>query len=386
MHSNLGFSGSSRYFKDACPASIRMSSSFPSETNSAAEQGTAAHELGEFCCSTGFSVYDCIGMTFNGFIVDDEMANAVAVYVGYVKSLQLKYGVKSLLEQRVTMMFDDRTDVFGTSDHVLIAKPQRVLHVDDYKHGYGLVEVKNNTQAIGYAISTLDTFNLWNDIDTIHTSIIQPRAQHIDGIIRHYSYTVEEMKEWKARYIESIHLTEDKSVKPFAGDHCKYCKARSTCRARMTLTLNTAYRDSPLHEMSFEELCVVMSEIEGVTSHLNAVKQQVIDGARKGKRIEGYKLVKSNVWAQVKDEKGLVAAAGDKADQLYEKKLVSMSKAKKVLPQSVVNEFYVKPEASTTVVKVNDSRPAINVGSAVGVFQPITVIVPSAVGVFSPVN
>ena len=61
--------------------------------NAAVEQGTAAHELGEFCIRFGISPVDCIGMMFNKHVVDEAMAEAVALYTGYANELHIKTAV-----------------------------------------------------------------------------------------------------------------------------------------------------------------------------------------------------------------------------------------------------------------------------------------------------
>ena len=382
-HSVHGFSGASRWIEDACPASIRMSRGAENSTNPAAELGTAAHELGEFCLKFGLNATDGLGLEFNGHIVDEPMTQASAVYVLHARARELKYGIKSMLEQRVLMTSLGRTDVFGTSD--LIARVGRKLFIDDYKHGYGLVEVEGNPQFTGYAVSTLDTFGWWNEIDEIECTVIQPRASHASGPIRSVTYTIDEMRIWQQKFARSVALTEDKNQKPKAGSWCKYCPARGNCRARMMLTLEIAYRDCPENELSPGEIEALLKEIDGVKTHIEALSYRALQLGRAGHRFDGYKLVNSIVRASCKDEKALVKDAQEKGidiTRLFEQKLVSMTSARKVLPAALINKHYIKPPASTTLVKLTDSRPALRVGSAVGIFDN-ALPHPSAVDIFN---
>lgn len=389
-HSKHGFSGLSRWIEDACPASLRMSSRYSGSTNPAAELGTAAHELGEFCLNLGVNTYDCIGLEFNKHIVDEPMAEASAVYVSYIRSLEVQYRIRARLEQRVTMTSLGRSDVFGTSDCAIIALQNRILHIADYKHGYGLVEVIGNPQLPGYGVSTLDTFDLWDKVDTVIVTIIQPRAQHIDGPIRTTSYTIAEMRLWQQKIARSVVLTEDKTQRPKAGSWCRYCPARGNCRARMMLTLQTAYRDCPLDEVSPGETEILFSELSGVETHLKAIAARALDLGREGHVFGEYKLVKSIVKAKCHDEEALIADAikqGVDTSELFENKLVSMTKAKKVLPWQLVNKHYIKPPQSTTLVPLSNNRPAISVGSATGVFSAVnTQPTPSAINIFGEVK
>lgn len=367
-HSNVfSFSASARLM--ACPASRRMSIGQENTTNPQAELGTAAHKLGEFCLTFGLNADECIGMTFDNHTVDDYMADAVAVYVGYVRSLQVKTGCRAMLEQRVTMLSLGRTDVFGTSDCTLIAGD--TLYVTDYKHGYGIVEVANNTQLIAYAIATLDTFNLWQTIKRVVTTIVQPRASHIDGPIRTHEYTVDDLRvNWWPQYAEAVRAGEDPTTPTKAGKHCKYCPARGYCRSRIMATLQSAYWDNSLEVMTNVEIEVLYGEIDQIKTNIEAIAGRALGIAREGYQFAEFKLVDSITRYQCKDEQGLVKAAieaGVTSDKLYEQKLKSMTAVKKVLPWQVVNQFYERPPASTTLVPLSDNRPAKRASSGFGV-------------------
>lgn len=361
IHSRVfSFSSSNRLM--ACPASRRMSEGLESTTNPQAELGTAAHECGEHCLRFGFEPEECLGLEFNGHTVDHNMIDAVSVYVGYVRSLQVQTGCKAMLEQRVTMSSLGRTDVFGTSDCTLVDRARRTLYVTDYKHGFGIVEVENNTQLIAYAIATLDTFQLWQDIDHVVTTIVQPRKGHTDGPIRSCSYTVTSLREtWWPQYLQAVQAGEDLNTKPVAGKHCKYCPARGFCRARVMMTLEHAYHDKPIDVMTDDEIAVLYEETENIKTNVEAIKGRALEIARNGYQFEQFKLVDGYTRAKCTDEKGLVQAAkqqGIDETQLYEQKLKSMTAVKKVLPWKLVNQFYEKPPASTTLVPMNDNRPA----------------------------
>lgn len=368
QHSNVfSFSASGRLM--ACPASRRMSAGQANTTNPMAELGTAAHELGEHCLRWGFEPDECIGLTFNKHVVDEQMVDAVKIYVGYVRSLQIKTGCRAMLEQRVTMSSLGRLDVFGTSDCTLIAGD--TLYVTDYKHGYGVVEVQDNTQLIAYGIATLDTFNLWQTVTRVVTTIVQPRKGHIDGPIRSAEYSVADLREvWWPKYLAAVQAGEDPNTPTVAGSHCKYCPARGYCRARVMATLQTAYWDKPLDKMTDAEIEVLYSHIDEAKTNLEAIQGKALDNARQGYLFSEYKLVDSITRYRCTDEVGLIQAAQDAgvtSDKLYEQKLKSMSAVKKVLPWKVVNQYYEKPPTSTTLVPMSDNRPAKRSSTGFGV-------------------
>jgi hypothetical protein len=386
-HSVYSFSASDRWMK--CPAAIRMSAGYPNTTNDAAELGTAVHMLGEFCIKIGCSPKHCIGMKFNGIVVTEKMAEDASLYRNFSDNLTLQTGVKPLIEQRVVMSSLGRTDVYGTSDLTHIALSMRKVFTSDYKNGYGLVDVNDNSQLAGYSVATLDTFDLWDKVDEVVNTIIQPNYHHIDGPIRSVVYTIPELRQWQQRYAIAVKRAEDPNEKPVAGEHCHYCPAQANCRARLEYALNIAYTDVPLNEVSVGELERLYSEVGSVETWLKAIKGRMLTEARNGVNFKAFKLVESYSRANVDDVAGLVkeaAAAGVDVTRLYhDPKVKGKTECKKFLPANLIDKYFKVPPKSTTVVDMTDNRPAVRVGKAEGIFAPIDEPRPSAEGIFGAI-
>ena len=364
-HSVFSFSGSSRWFEGKCPASIRMSKGYPNESNPSAELGTAAHELGEFVAGLGVNIRDCFGMTFNGFDVDHKMIDDVSIYTGYLAERTILHDIKPLLEQRVTMTSLGRDDVFGTSDANFIAVNHGVLEIVDYKNGYGVVEAQDNSQTAGYGVATMDTFNLWDKIDTVVTTIVQPNGNHFQGPIRQAVYSFSQMREWQEKYRRSVSLAEDKNQKPNAGEHCHYCLAQANCRARIEYVMENAYTNVPFDELSLGELELIYRNTSNIKKFLEKVETRVLDYALKGRKFEGIKVVANYGRTQCKDEKGLVKYAkeveGLKTEDIYNIKLKSKTDLKRVLPESVIKDYFVSPPPGKKLVPMHDNSPALRI-------------------------
>jgi hypothetical protein len=262
----------------------------------------------------------------------------------------------------------------------------RTLYITDYKHGYGIVEVANNKQLIGYGIATLDTMQIWEHVDNVVTTIVQPRVQHADGCIRSHTYTTTELVSWQSRFANSIRLAEDPNSKPVPGEHCTWCK-KARCRARFLYVLDVMFPDTPDEELSTGEMGYIYNNLPVFKRFSERVEEDVIETARKtGITPPGTKPVKAIQRARVENEQGLVEAvikSGKDVELLYEKKLKSKTEVKKLIPAEIVNQFFKVPDSRITVAKMNDSRPAIRVGSASGVFTPLT---KSTNGVFTPIK
>lgn len=370
-HSVFAFSSSHRWMEGHCPASIRMSKGYPSQSNPAAERGTCAHELGEFVLRLGFDIRQMLGMVFNDIAVDHKMIDDVSVYTSYVNQMSMKYGAKPLLEQRVVMSSLDRDDVYGTSDCNFLVPSQGIVEITDYKNGYGIVEVQDNPQTIGYAIAALDTFKMWDQVHTVRNTIVQPNGNHVDGPVRTAVYPVRMMLEWREKFRRSIALAEDKSQKPNAGDWCYYCPAQANCRARIGWVLDHAYVDVPFEEMSIPELEAVYREIGSTKAFLDKVEERVFNLAMRGRKFDGYKVVQSYGRAKCKDELALVQEAlslGKTSDELHNTVLKSKTDLKRILPHKIVDKHFVSPEPGKKLVPMHDNSPAIRITAASEVF------------------
>lgn len=381
IHSVYGGSGASIWI--ACNASVPMSEGMPFYTvdyndtdgDKPAAIGTAAHNLAEFCFKLGINTYDCLGMTFGkqpmfpeGFIVDEGMAEAVQLYVGYINSLSKSLNVKPMIECRVVML-SVRPDVFGTSDCIFIVGD--TLYVIDYKHGFVQVDIEFSKQFIFYALAALDTYGLWGQIKHIKTSVVQPRADHAEGSIRAFNYTIEQMYEWREVFRKAV---LNPNPTPTPGTHCKYCPASAYCRPRIERTLRLAYQDKPTDQISIGEVEIIFNEIDVIKKNLEKIEKRMLNHARKGNNIAGWKLVSANKHFICTDEEKFINAAVSKGvdkEKLFSKKLISKSVAEKIVDRDIVDQFFIKPNAASTLARLSDSRPALSKGSAKNVFEAI---------------
>lgn len=194
-HAKHGPSNSALWL--GCAGAIALAEALGLEDtgSDAADEGTAAHEVGEKCLkgrAESLRPKDFVG-TFihvNGtdWEVTEEMAEAVEVYVNHVLNL----GGDPFIEERVDFSAYV-PEGFGTADciveytEVMTDKQGQkrrvnVLEVADYKHGKGIyVSAFDNSQGKIYAIGALETFEdfLENEPELIRIRIVQPRKDNI---------------------------------------------------------------------------------------------------------------------------------------------------------------------------------------------------------------
>jgi hypothetical protein len=272
-HSEFGASSTARLL--TCAGSYRMmqkarkaklytgGSKIPSVY---ADEGTAAHLLAEMCLASGKAPHDFIGqkITLNHrpaqpFAIDFDFAEAVAVYVDWVRGLQA-VGYQVELEQTVEPAWawtgdvhqpQDASlpfDLFGTSDCVAtlkVSQTEGVLVIGDLKFGRGiLVEVKDNAQLKYYALGALRLAELklaGIKFETVTTVIVQPRASHPDGPTRVHTYARQELIDWGRNVLKP---GIDRALLPnqplTAGEHCRFCPAVLACPEMKKKTLEAA--------------------------------------------------------------------------------------------------------------------------------------------------
>ena len=385
-HSPYGFSGAFNYL--TCTKYVQMNKGLKEEGyNEPAEKGTAVHELCEAALLLGLNCQDFIGVrSFNGFEVTEEMAECGQLYVSYVRQLLHERPNAQLnVELRVVMSSIDNI-LYGTSDCVIVDGD--TLIIGDYKNGYGLVEVDKpihitatgqtldgNAQLMGYLLATMDTLQLWGKIRYFKTFVVQPNGNHIDGEIRGFDYTPEDILEWHKAFKVTFDVARSPDAKLVAGSQCTYCKAAGHCAERLRHTMKIAGLTDSMEVLTPDLIMAVLDEASTIKRTLEAIEKKATLLVKQGKTIKNRKLVKSIVRATCPDPEAFVAEAvklkPEIEDKLFNHKLIGMSAAKKILPAELVNKFYEKPEAGTVLVPLTDKRPAIAADAVNAGFKPI---------------
>lgn len=340
----------------------------------AAAEGTCAHLAAEHTLRLGLNSTDVIGVKFNDILVDEVMAENITIYTNRVRVLRNQHvGSRSLIEPRLSMT-SVANDVFGYADHLMIAGD--TLFIDDLKYGFVMVNEEDNAQCAHLAVSALDTFKLWFKIKHVECTIIQPRADHIQGSVRTVKYTIDELAKWRDIFVEAVSAARKPDAPRIAGEHCRYCPVRATCRKRMIRTVFMCSLDTPIENVSDEEISNLLREIPTIKKHLEAVENFATLLARGGKKFNDFKLVKSRVHAVCDDENKLIEEVKTKglneSDLYHPGKMKGKTALRPVLKaiDLDVDDYFTVPEAVTKLVPLTHSATAVN-RSALGVFKPI---------------
>lgn len=409
-HAKFSASGSKRWMN--CPGSIALSEAAPKKGSSVyAMLGTAAHALGEECLAKGHATpkwakgqYIDIGqedkvrfLTASKplenppptmILVDEDMIEAVQVYLDTVRQVYEELGGKAeaemALEQRLDLSWL-RPNMFGTAD-CKIAKWMDTLVIIDYKHGKGVsVEIEGNTQLRYYALGAAAEYDF--EFEKVRMIIVQPRCHHSDGPVREEVITMAELRAFEKQLAEGYDRANEESAILNPGEWCKFCPALGIppgepghCEASWAKVQEMAKTDFELAPAlddgipiptTPEQLSLALQWVPFIDAWCKRVSSAAEAAAQSGVEIPGFKLVqkrtirKWNDFVQDEDlEQELTKTLGLKTEDLYaEPKRLTPPQLEKKLDKAgkalLANSgLVVKPDGALTLVANTDPRQA----------------------------
>lgn len=384
-HAKLSPSSAYRWF--VCPGSVAASAGLPDDSNEYAREGTAAHTLCERCLKTGTDASKWIG-THEGrirvsytdhegnpadqfFLVDHAMAEAVQVYLDYVREIGSAQGARVLVEQKVRLGPIDSVlePVWGTADCIVYVSSTKTLYVIDYKHGAGkVVDVHNNLQLKIYALAAWATFNKQFDVEHVVAAIVQPRAGFEP--VRSVPYAAVDLLDFAQDVVEAVERTQASDAELIPGPHCDWCKRKPTCRALVAKAVDEAqdeFQAKGLQApqfMGIDECVAVLEKAELLEDWIKGVRQYLHEMAERGAHVPGYKLVPrrgQRQWAKPESEViATLAPLVARDEEMYRKELLSPAQMEKVVgKKNMPGTLTVTVSSGYNLVKDTDARPAI---------------------------
>ena len=289
---------------------------------------------------------------------DSEMNECTDDYVQYVAE------ILSMLNDPVVMV-EQRLDFskyvpdgFGTGDCVIVA--DNVLTIIDYKHGKGVaVSAEQNTQMMLYALGALDIFEPLYEVNSVVMVIFQPRLNNVSE----YTVSVTELMDWAENTLRPIALLASKGEGDFcAGEHCRFCRVKATCRKRAEYNLSLARYDFAQPDMlTDDEISSILDKADILISWAGDVKEYALSEALKGRKWQGYKVVEGRSSRKYTDENAVAQAVKAYGENPYsEPELLGVTAMTKLLGKKTFNEVLgdltYKPQGKPTLVPVTDKR------------------------------
>lgn len=372
IHAKLGASSSPKWLPCSGALALEAAVGKPDKGSSFANEGTVAHHVGAECLQRDMNPSQFLNGVYevqpdgevreldddpNGetsFKVNQEMVDALDIYVGYIRDLN---GVSSFIEEKV-----DYSHIvpegFGTADAVIEVYEKvmpdvhvNTLYVCDLKYGKGIkVDAFENTQAMLYALGSLNSldFLFERGIDKIVCVIIQPRIDHIGE----FEISVEDLNKWaeevarpkgekaaKLLHAVTVAMEDGKRGRDAANlippeafnptdKGCQWCKAKGTCKARanqgyesaiegfenldtdekVDLTKIEVSKDTlrNINVLSNTELGAIYDKMKLFTKWMKDLKDNLLERLEAGEKVDGYKLVQgkpgNRTWSDAEME------------------------------------------------------------------------------------
>lgn len=346
-----------------------MSEGVEETTSVYAEEGTQAHELAEYCLSTG--IKDAFSADAREHVHwSHETAEAVQVYLDTVWEAASAKGATLEVETRFHLTAID-PDAFGTNDAMVYDPAKGKLTIIDYKHGAGVaVDVEGNKQLLYYALGAATRkHNL--PLREIEMVIVQPRASHGDGPVRRWTVDPADLLEWSGDLKAAIAATRDPDAPLVAGTHCRWCPAKGFCPAFRDQAIEAARLDfaEPGH-MSPAELADMLEQADVIEAWLKAVREYAYGRAMAGEPPSGFKLVAKRAtrkWANEGEVIKWLKRRGLRDDDIFEMKVRSPAQVEKQIDKDErpdLEQFVIKESSGLTLVPERDRREAVTPGAA----------------------
>lgn len=361
-HAVLSASSSYRWL--ACPPSALECARLPDVQSDFAKQGTEAHALCEYKVkkALGEKVKD---PTKSLTTFDEEMAECTDAYAQFV--LESLAAAKTVCPDPLVLV-EQRLDFsrwvpegFGTGDCLIVADD--TLTVIDYKHGLGvLVDAEKNPQMMCYALGALDLFDGIYDIRQVSMTIFQPRRENVSTC----TLTKEELLQWAETVLKpAAELAAQGKGEYKAGDHCRFCKIRATCRKRAEYNLELAKYDFAVPStLEDREVEAVLAKADELVSWVGDLKDYALQQALAGKKWPGWKLVEGRSNRRYVSDEAVAAKVEEAGYSPYEKKLMGITALTKLLGKrrfdELLTDLIEKPQGKPVLVPETDKRPALH--------------------------
>ena len=360
VHAFLSASASHRWL--SCTPSAAIEAKLPDKTSQYAEEGTRAHALAE--------------KRLNRFLegkplkrkpkdVDGEMWEATEVYVdACIEKINDARKTSPDAEVHVEEQLDFSPWVpkgFGTGDMVIVSDD--FIEVIDLKYGKGVkVSAENNTQMMLYALGLYNTYGMLYGAEKVRMTIVQPRIDNISTA----EMSTEDLLAWG----ESIKPVAEKAFKGegerCAGEHCRFCKAKATCRKLADYELEKVQEDLEPEELTDIDIVYILMRSDSIKKWLTTLEEYALDKAiNDGIAWPGMKVVEGRSNRKINDtdlaRKALTDAGYSMDEIMKPQELQTITALEKIIGKKRFTELMgdnlIKPQGKPTLVPESDRRP-----------------------------
>lgn len=326
---------------------------------SKAEEGTAASELLE-----NLILKKPIGkMASNGVYFDDDMR----FHINDVhEDILERTNSEVLTEQVINWQTRSGVVIRGKYDIAFIDK-RGYLCVEDLKYGWGIVEVEENWQLLGYAIG--EVIRRGQAFEKISLRIHQPRPHHEDGTSREWLIDYTTLLEYKERIETRMQEIVDGDKTLQTSKHCKYCdKSAEACPAfnrlfYRSIEVSTEFSQDNLTEQEISnQLDQIKRAEEVIKIKKDSLEELSIARIKEGKIIPKYVQVEkysNRSWNKGISSEAIKMMTGI---DINEKVMMTPAKAeRKGVPKELVKQIASKKLIGMKLKKQDSTKVGNNI-------------------------
>ena len=280
----------------SCPFSAKVTEMYPQEATVQSLKGDTWHELMDTLITFGTLPLDADATAAEELETLKDFVNELVALGGP--------GTRTFVEYRLEI---PETGEHGFCD-ILIVAPEFLCILDE-KSGYVPVNIERNSQLMVYLLGAIA---LYGKRPKYIIGIHQPNFDHIDGTMRTYDVTEEELDELR----EQIKYSLKNPDLCQAGPWCKhtYCPHRGACEAFHTYTqdyLSLGWHSSEVKTMSDNVLARALDAADELGGYRTELRAEAMRRIMSDRCLEGYKVVKGRRSRTVADPGGVVVAVRD---------------------------------------------------------------------------
>lgn len=364
-HAILSASGAHRWL--ACTRSARIEAELPDNAGAAAAEGTLAHEVAEQRLKNLLTKEP---ITIKLDEIDAEMQEAVDRYVDTcMEKINEAWRESPDAEVHVEERLDFSEWVpegFGTGDMVIMS--DEYIEVIDLKYGKGVpVSAVGNPQMRLYALGLYAKYGTLYGADKVRMTIVQPRLDSISSD----ELTVKELLAWGNDVVGPKAQLAWKGKGDFvAGDHCRFCKARATCRKLAEYELEGIKEDTRPAQLTDIEIAEIVQRADDIKKWLTSVEEFALQQALDGTEWPGLKVVAGRSVRKITDAERAaeLLTSGGYTDIYKPQELKTLTALEKLVGKKkladILADVIDKPAGKPTLVPESDKRPPMEIEAA----------------------
>lgn len=358
-HATLGASSAHRWLM--CPPSALLEKQFPNTDTVYTQEGTEAHSWCEKLLKGQGALKPAAKKKFEA--LPAEMQECCLAYWDYVDSLTQEVRKDCPDAEQLTEVRVDYSEWvpkgFGTCDCAIVS--DGVLHIIDFKYGAGVpVSAEDNPQMKLYAAGAMTALGDFYSFEKIVLHIFQPRIDNISL----WETSRSELLAWLNGYVRPVaQLAWTGQGQMIAGDHCRFCKAKTICRERSEF-MDLVAKDRS-KTLTVEEVAKKLGYLDDIQKWAKGLQDWALQKALEGEHFEGWKLVEGRSTRKITDPAAMAERLKENGwaeEKIWKpKELQTLTALEKTAGKKAFAELaeglIEKPAGKPALVFVTDKRP-----------------------------